>query len=71
MTELFCELKCCNTCFSPNEDEKIEPDKLFPKVRINSRCNPIYKEIVFVTLSLGAKLVLGWLIFTNVLIVAR
>lgn len=71
MTELFCELKCCNTCFSPNEDEKIEPDKLFPKVRIKGRCNPIYKEIVFVTLSLGAKLVLGWLIFTNVLIVAR
>ena len=75
MTELFCELSCCDTCpftvCSRNDDEEIEPDKLFPKVRIKGRCNPIYKEIVFVTLSLGAKLVLGWLIFANVLIVAR
>ena len=30
------------------------------------RCNPLYKEMVFVTLSLGAKLTLGWLLFTNV-----
>ena len=30
------------------------------------RCNPLYKEMVFVTLSLGAKLVLGWLLFVNV-----
>jgi len=30
------------------------------------RCNPLYKEMVFVTLSLGAKLTLGWLLFVNV-----
>ena len=71
MTELFCELSCCDICISRNDEEEIKEDKLIQKVRINGRCNPIYKEIVFVTLSLGAKLVLGWLIFSNVLMVAR
>ena len=36
-----------------------------------SRCNPLYKEMVFVTLSLGAKVTLGWLIFSNVLMNQR
>lgn len=61
LAELMCKTKrfacidvtCCDKC---------------PKsVRTNGRINKEYKESVYVTLSLGAKLVLGMLIFTNVL----
>lgn len=42
-----------------------------PAVRKENKCNPIYKEMVYVTLSLGAKIVLGAMIFSNVIIVTR
>ena len=61
LSELMCKTKkfacfdvtCCDRC---------------PKwVRTDGRINKEYKESVYVTLSLGAKLVLGLLIFSNVL----
>jgi hypothetical protein len=35
-------------------------------VRYNGRCNPYYKEMVYIILSLSAKTTLGILLFTNV-----
>lgn len=57
LSELFCEMKCsensCGNC---------------PKwCRKDGRINYEYKEMIYVTLSLGSKLVLGGLIFANVL----
>lgn len=84
MTELFCKTKRCSGCCDFFSSEDPPEDRCTtigckpggcrtccPAVRKNKQCNPIYKEMVFVTLSLGAKLVLGWLIFTNVLMVSR
>lgn len=56
-----CTWKCCtegyDTC-----------PTLCPACRTaDKKCNPIYKEMVFVTLSLGAKLTLGWILFANIL----
>jgi hypothetical protein len=56
----FCDNADCRT------DSEMCP-ALCPAFRRKDRCNPIYKEIVFVTLSLGAKLTLGWILFTNIL----
>ena len=57
LSELFCEMKCseslCGKC------------PLW--CRSNNRINYEYKEMIYVTLSLGSKLVLGGLIFVNVL----
>lgn len=66
--ELMCltrqfNICCCKCC---SEDSDMCP-ALCPAFRKGPRCNPIYKEIVFVTLSLGAKLTLGWILFTNIL----
>jgi hypothetical protein len=56
-----CDIECCKT------DSTICP-ALCPALRTADRkCNPRYKEIVFVTLSLGAKLTLGWILFFNIL----
>ncbi len=57
LSELFCEMKCsesaCGDC------------PLW--CRKDNRINYEYKEMIYVTLSLGSKLVLGTLIFVNVL----
>ena len=76
--ELTCETDCCK-CYNNESCTKERDDpcnrcnvSFFPALRVESppnkkKCNPLYKEMVYVTLSLGAKLVLGWLIFSNVL----
>lgn len=82
--ELFCKTKCCSGCCNTFSSEDPPDDRCTsigckpggcraccPAVRKGKRCNPIYKEMVYVTLSLGAKLVLGWIIFTNVIMVSR
>ena len=64
MAELFCEMRCSDTLC-----------KNFPlwcrryrKISgMEGEITPEYKEMIFVSLSLGAKLVLGMLIFINVL----
>jgi hypothetical protein len=64
MAELFCEMRCSDTLC-----------KSFPlwcrryrKISgMEGEITPEYKEMIFVSLSLGAKLVLGMLIFINVL----
>ena len=84
MTELFCKTKCCSRCCDCFSAKDPEMDRCTsvgckrgcyrswcPAVRKEKTCNPVYKEMVFVTLSLGAKLVLGWMIFSNVVIVSR
>lgn len=43
------------------KNQKVKPK--FP-----NRCNPLYKEMVFVILSYTAKIILGWMIFANVLL---
>lgn len=59
LSELFCEMKCsesaCGDC------------PLWCRNKKENRINYEYKEMVYVTLSLGSKLVLGSLIFINVL----
>lgn len=57
-----CDIECCKT------DSTICPS-LCPAFRskADKKCNPRYKEIVFVTLSLGAKLTLGWILFANII----
>ena len=73
-TELLCETRYFNFCFCNfcKKDNGIWcPACRVVKKNRNPRCNPLYKEMVFVTLSLGAKLVLGWLIFFNVLVSQR
>lgn len=59
----------CPACREIEETQHIEciNDKLMRVTKKSGKCNPLYKEMVYVTLSLGAKLVLGWLIFFNVL----
>lgn len=57
---ICCACKCCS------KDSPVCP-ALCPAFRTDDRCNPKYKEIVFVTLSLGAKLTLGWILFFNIL----
>lgn len=61
--------KWCPACRKIEETEHIECENntLLKVSRKSARCNPLYKEMVYVILSLGAKLVLGWLIFFNVL----
>ena len=57
----WCGEGCCK-CFER------ETDSVWcPSLRKDDRCNPLYKEMVFVTLSLGAKMVLGWMLFVNIL----
>ena len=67
LVELMCITKwmniggCCK-CFVR------ETDSVWcPSLRSDGKCNPLYKEMVFVTLSLGAKMVLGWMLFVNIL----
>ncbi len=77
LLELGCESRlcaplCCKCCRDrPNDVCNRCNISCCPALRVpkekGMRCNPLYKEMVFVTLSLGAKLVLGWLIFSNVL----
>jgi len=75
LIELTCETKlfdmfCCNCCEREADPCKRCNISCCPALRVGKekkRCNPLYKEMVYVTLSLGAKLVLGWLIFSNVL----
>lgn len=75
LIELTCETKvfdifCCNCCEREADPCKRCGISCCPALRVGKerkRCNPLYKEMVYVTLSLGAKLVLGWLIFSNVL----
>ena len=59
LSELFCEMKCsesaCGDC------------PLWCRNKKENRINYEYKEMIYVTLSLGSKLVLGGLIFANVL----
>lgn len=57
----WCGGGCCQ-CFERETDSK-----WCPSIREKDRCNPLYKEMVFVTLSLGAKMVLGWMLFVNIL----
>ena len=61
--------RCC--CFTSRE-ENLDDKRWFPDYRVRkngkSRCNPLYKEMVFVILSYTAKIVLGWMIFSNVLL---
>lgn len=57
----WCGGGCCQ-CFERKPDSK-----WCPSLRKNGKCNPLYKEMVFVTLSLGAKMVLGWMLFVNIL----
>ena len=59
LSELILELKCF---------DKIQTNKIISKIRINGKINPKLKEITYVILSLTAKLLLGWLIFSNILI---
>lgn len=64
--ELICMTKsldygCCKF-FECKTDSK-----WCPSCRKESKCNPMYKEMVYVILSLGAKMVLGWILFVNVL----
>ena len=68
LTELFCECKCCEKLNM--EDKRTNKCLIYvcPSVRENNKCNPVYKEVVYIILSLTAKLILGWLIFTNVLV---
>ena len=78
LIELTCEtdfFECYNNerCTKKGDDPCNRCNvSFFPALRVESppnkkKCNPLYKEMVYVTLSLGAKLVLGWLIFSNVL----
>jgi len=64
LTELFCLAgwleNCCN-CGSKDSYWCVN-------TKTAGRCNPVYKEIVYITLSLAAKLTLGALIFTNVMV---
>ena len=67
LVELMCITKwmnigeCCK-CFVR------ETDSVWcPSLRKDEKCNPLYKEMVYVTLSLGAKMVLGWMLFVNIL----
>jgi len=60
-TRLFNIGNCCK-CFETENDSK-----WCPTLRTNDKCNPLYKEMVYVTLSLGAKMVLGWMLFVNIL----
>lgn len=48
------------------EVEGLEPEKWAMPVRYNGRCNPYYKEMVYIILSLSAKTTLGILLFSNV-----
>lgn len=57
-----CKCMCCNTC---------ECCKIRCKNEDNTRCDNQCKELSYVILSLGAKLTLGMLIFTNVLFSTR
>ena len=45
-------------------DKASEENEFF--VRFNGRCNPYYKEMVYIILSLSAKTTLGILLFSNV-----
>lgn len=68
ITELFCECKCSERC---NKKDNRKNECLIyccPPLRKDNRCNPEYKELVYVVLSLTAKLILGWMIFSNVLL---
>ena len=67
LVELMCITKCiniknCCKCFVRETDSK-----WCPSLRKDNKCNPLYKEMVYVTLSLGAKMVLGWMLFVNIL----
>ena len=65
LIELTClTCPCGNLCTT--ELDRVWCPACRTKSKGKLRCNPLYKEMVFVTLSLGAKLTLGWLLFTNV-----
>ena len=69
LVQLF-ELMCVTERFKCNALCKYDCCKgegRCPAFRRKDRCNPLYKEMVYVTLSLGAKLVLGWMLFVNIL----
>ncbi len=69
LVELTClTCPCGDSCTTGGNGEwtRIWCPACRTKVNGTLRCNPLYKEMVFVTLSLGAKLTLGWLLFTNV-----
>ena len=68
ITELFCEFKCSEKCNSKDYRKNKCLIYCCPPLRKNNRCNPEYKELVYIILSLTAKLILGWMIFSNVLI---
>jgi hypothetical protein len=57
-----CRCECCNTC---------ECCKVRCKKKEDGRCDNQCKELSYVILSLGAKLTLGMLIFSNVLFSTR
>jgi hypothetical protein len=75
-TQGFKEICCCSEEDPPDDRCTMccKPGRCkswCPAARKEKKCNPIYKEMVYVTLSLGAKLVLGIMIFSNVIIVTR
>ena len=67
LLELMCITPRCNMCCKNACCTTSCNDLWCPAPRTEDRCNPYYKEMVFVTLSLGAKMVLGWILFINVL----
>ena len=67
LVELMCITPRCNMCCKNACCTTSCNDLWCPAPRTDDRCNPLYKEMVYVTLSLGAKMVLGWMLFINVL----
>lgn len=71
LVELMCITRGCNACCinAPlaNCCRSSLNDIWCPACRREDKCNPLYKEMVYVALSLGAKMVLGWILFVNVL----
>lgn len=62
-----CKCECCNTCSCCG----IRCKRIKGKEKDENRCDNQCKELSYVILSLAAKLVLGMLIFTNVLFSTR
>jgi len=67
LVELMCITSPCNICCKNKYCTTSCNDLWCPAPRTEDRCNPLYKEMVYVTLSLGAKMVLGWMLFVNIL----
>lgn len=67
LSELCCITSAFNCCCKNECCRANGMWQCCPALRKDDRCNPVYKEMVYVILSLAAKTVLGWILFINVL----